>query len=120
MLIKTSALIDATLDWATAKAEGLLRVDGGNLSFIKGGLRAHDSTFGEVYQPSQDASVCKKISERENIVSRPCAVMEYGSFQAIQDGWRNAQIGPTHLVAILRCLVASKLGEEVDIPEELL
>ena len=28
--------------------------------------------------------------------------------------------GPTPLVAICRCFVASKLGEEVDVPEELL
>jgi hypothetical protein len=29
-------------------------------------------------------------------------------------------LGPTHLIAAMRCYVASKLGEEVDIPEELL
>lgn len=28
-------------------------------------------------------------------------------------------LGPTHLIAAMRCYVASKLGEEVDIPEEL-
>lgn len=30
------------------------------------------------------------------------------------------QLGPTPLVAAMRCYVASKLGDEVDIPEELL
>ncbi len=30
------------------------------------------------------------------------------------------QFGPTPLVAAMRCYVASKLGDEVDIPEELL
>jgi len=29
------------------------------------------------------------------------------------------QDGPTPLIAAMRCYVASKLGEEVDVPEEL-
>lgn len=28
-------------------------------------------------------------------------------------------LGPTHLIAAMRCYVASKLGDEVEIPEEL-
>ena len=28
--------------------------------------------------------------------------------------------GPTMLIAAMRCYVASKLGEEIDVPEELL
>jgi hypothetical protein len=28
-------------------------------------------------------------------------------------------LGPTPLIAAMRCYVASKLGDEVDIPEEL-
>ena len=28
--------------------------------------------------------------------------------------------GPTKLIAAMRCYVASKLGDEVDVPEELL
>lgn len=30
------------------------------------------------------------------------------------------QYGPTPLIAAMRCFVASKLGDEVDVPEELL
>lgn len=30
------------------------------------------------------------------------------------------QIGPTQLIAAMRCLVAEKFGDEVEIPEELL
>jgi len=33
--------------------------------------------------------------------------------------WRGFAYGPTLLVAAMRCYVASKLGDEVDIPEEL-
>lgn len=32
---------------------------------------------------------------------------------------RKAAIGPTPLIAAMRCYVASKLGDEVEIPEEL-
>lgn len=31
----------------------------------------------------------------------------------------HVRVGPTPLIAAMRCYVASKLGEEVDIPEEL-
>lgn len=34
-------------------------------------------------------------------------------------GWTNKH-GPTPLIAAMRCLVAGELGDEVDIPEELL
>jgi hypothetical protein len=34
-------------------------------------------------------------------------------------GWTNAN-GPTPLIAAMRCFVASRLGDEVDVPKELL
>lgn len=33
--------------------------------------------------------------------------------------WRGFEYGPTGLIAAMRCYVASKLGYEVDVPEEL-
>ena len=35
-------------------------------------------------------------------------------------GWGHLQYGPTPLIAAMRCYVTSKLGDEVEIPEELL
>jgi hypothetical protein len=35
-------------------------------------------------------------------------------------GWRFIQYGPTPLIAAMRCYVASRLGEEIDVPEALL
>ena len=32
----------------------------------------------------------------------------------------NCEYGPTPLIAAMRCFVASRLGDEVDIPEDLL
>lgn len=34
-------------------------------------------------------------------------------------GWRIHQYGPTPLIAAMRCFVANKLGDEVDVPDEL-
>jgi len=38
---------------------------------------------------------------------------------AMSNGFRLREAGPTPLVAAMRCYVASKLGDEVDIPKEL-
>lgn len=35
-------------------------------------------------------------------------------------GWRIHMYGPTPLIAVMRCYVASKLGEVVKVPQELL
>jgi hypothetical protein len=35
------------------------------------------------------------------------------------DSMLHMQLGPTPLIAAMRCFVVSKLGDEVDIPEEL-
>jgi hypothetical protein len=36
------------------------------------------------------------------------------------DGSEHHATGPTLLIAAMRCFVASKLGDTIDIPEELL
>ena len=35
-------------------------------------------------------------------------------------GWRIMSSGPTQLIAAMRCFVKSELGEDVDLPEELI
>jgi hypothetical protein len=40
---------------------------------------------------------------------------------ADDENWdANVQYGPTPLIAAMRCYVASKLGDEVEVPDELL
>ena len=34
--------------------------------------------------------------------------------------WQKPTLGPTPLIAAMRCLVTSRLGEEVEVPDELL
>lgn len=45
--------------------------------------------------------------------------LEYDENGEYIDGSDHMMYGPTPLVAAMRCLVHSKLGEEVDVPEEL-
>lgn len=43
---------------------------------------------------------------------------EVGWYTEDKDG-NHVRTGPTPLIAAMRCYVASKLGDEVDVPEEL-
>jgi len=66
-----------------------------------------------VYSPSTNWSQAGPIIEREQI-----------SLKVFPDGWTawcgDPMDGSNPLEAAMRCYVASKLGDEVDIPEELL
>jgi len=107
MKIKTSELTGPALDWAVAKCEG------NEITIRKGYLWIPTECY------STDWSQGGPIIEREGINLRR-------SFD--EDGWtasvwrNNTTIfehGETALIAALRCYVASKLGDEVEIPEEL-
>lgn len=84
--------------------------------------------FGEpvIYRPSTDWSQGGPIIERECIAtyaSGACSVSpknpDYWVAEILEtDGMREAY-GPTPLIAAMRCYLTSKLGDEIDIPEEL-
>jgi len=101
MKVKTSELSGAALNWAVGKCEGVVNGDALDIGFIKEGG----------YTPSTDWSQGGPIIEREKIT---LDVFEDGVWVASE-----YQEGPTPLVAAMRCYVASKLGDTVDIPEEL-
>jgi hypothetical protein len=122
MKIKTNELIDNTLDWAVAKCEGLLLPDGGNLQIFNKQLRAHPAKLGTLYTPSTDWAQGGPIIEREwlDITPWPNESDEELQWQCKQhDSIDCVAFGPTPLIAAMRCYVASKLGDEVEIPEEL-
>jgi hypothetical protein len=109
--MKTSELTGAALDWAVAKAEGYTGV-------------ALESRTGEWYTPSSDWAQGGPIIEREEITiicwTNPG---QWGARLWPELTGRESivlQRGPTPLIAAMRCYVASKLGDTVDIPEELL
>ena len=103
--MRTSELTGAALDWAVAKCEGY------RLDLVPEGS----------YSPSTDWSQGGPIIEREIITL----------IHPRWDGWTAHKYddriedesytidGPTPLIAAMRCYVASKLGDEVAIPNEL-
>lgn len=107
MKIKTSELIDATLDYAVAKCLQPGYEEWRLIRWIEQG-----------FAPTANWEQGGPIIEREWI--------ELGAYH---DQWRAVfhgedgsiyQDGPTPLIAAMRCFVASHLGDEIEIPEELL
>lgn len=103
--MKTSELTGAALDWAVAKCEGY------RLDLVPEGS----------YSPSTNWSQGGPIIEREGI-----SVMYRPGVRMIANinGQYEQTIGHRHkgnlgLIAAMRCYVASKLGDEVEIPKEL-
>lgn len=120
MKIKTSELTGTALDWAVAKCEGkngVLHDDGITRCIV---IAAASGVYKGTWKPSFNWSQGGPIIEREGIAVRRSHNMEYGSWQAIRDGFRNNHNGPTPLIAAMRCYVAFKLGDELEIPNELI
>lgn len=128
MKVKVSELLGVSLDWAVAKCDGkngVLHDDGITRCIV---IAAPSGVYKGTWRPTINWSQGGPIIERglNNLFkhnqldkSKPpvwCAVInvpsEHGTMLLQYDG-------PTPLIAAMRCYVASKLGEEVDIPEEL-
>lgn len=125
--IKTSELIGPALDWAVAVAEGYNEwewdQDVSNLWLICRSTQTEHWLKG-YYAPSTDWSQGGPIIDLEKIELKYMAYDRPPYWGALKSNTathtRSAQIGPTPLIAAMRCFVASKLGDEVDVPEELL
>lgn len=115
--MKTAELTGAALDWAVAKCEGV-GVDIDDHSTCPIVLNTvEDMHFygGWVFKPSFDWSQGGPIIEREGFdLSRA------GRLWWVRLGDTQTFTGPTPLIAAMRCYVASKLGDTVEIPSELL
>jgi hypothetical protein len=124
MKIKTSELTGAALDWAVAKCEGheIDSLMGGAVWYwLKCSLTGALEVV-EVFTPSTDWSQGGPIIEREGIATSPHDTLGWAAFQshtAIDGVIYKDYFGPTPLISAMRCYVASKLGSEVEIPEEL-
>lgn len=101
--MKTNELTGLALDWAVAKCENVVY---------------HGPAWTKF---SVDWAQGGPIIEREEIF---LAKSLRGCWNAVAyDAQHTAtafEDGPTPLIAAMRCYVASKLGDDVDIPEELI
>ena len=113
MRIKTSELQGAALDWAVAKCLGTEHLFAGH---EVGRLRyATDWAQGGpiIERELIDTAACRDANEWE--------AATLGS-DVDKDGYQPEHVvrAPTPLIAAMRCYVASKLGDEVDVPDELI
>ena len=118
MMTKTTDLIGAALDWAVTTIETPEALRFG-LEDWREQRRAH-TRFGEyLHRWSTSWSWAGPIIEREELLLS-CNWQRPYALKVFVDEKRVVQSnGPTPLIAAMRCYVASKLGEEIDVPNEL-
>lgn len=131
MKIKTSELTGAALDWAVAKCEGYTPHDDYGIPKLvtPGGSGVMLDVLGRPgYYHMRRYST--DWSQGGPIIERECISIEYmdrGYFRCRK--WRadkrvyteyHYSNNTSPLIAAMRCYVASKLGDEIEIPEELL
>lgn len=122
MKVKTADLTDAALDWMVGVALGyelnLYGVDPSICARVPG-LGVHAP-----WSPRRYWNQGGPIIDREDISFK---VEVEGRVRTVYaEKWPDYSkpcegrgVGPDHLTAAMRCFVASKLGDEVDVPEEL-
>jgi hypothetical protein len=117
MRIKTSELTNAALDWVVAQAD--------NEDIERKQYSQPDDWVwycrGVRYAPSDTWSQGGPIIEREKIdLMWQMGGRPYWLAETQPDFNDQSEEGPTPLIAAMRCYVASRLGDEVDVPEELI
>jgi hypothetical protein len=130
MKIKTMELTGAALDWAVAKCEGhesrcpwLLEKEGYTA------WQSYERAWGNpLPRYSTNWAQGGPIIEREKMcIDEPNCDADCRGWSAVIIDWASKDdeensiegFGPTPLIAAMRCYVASKLGDEVEIPKEL-
>lgn len=102
--MRTSELTGHALDWAVARCEGGV---------------GKNQLLGAWYAPSTDWAQGGPIIEREHIGLWSEGYDWEAKIQTGAGEWLVEWDEESPLVAAMRCYVASKLGEEVEIPTEL-
>lgn len=136
MKIKTQDLTGAALDWAVARAKGIPAEElyvqnwGSAGKSIYRRNRDEDGNLDGSYTTGPDLLFSRKweaggpIIDREahNLFKHNGGTEWCCACNVPRDGYTAIVTadGPTPLIAAMRCYVASKLGDEVDVPKELL
>lgn len=143
MQIKTATLTSPALDWAVAECENNLWLAYENALLADRPVPPRpseflrDNNYSAAFAPSTDWAQGGPIIERENIATSFDREWVYGPGNVHPDDepdngdrWLAAldirgdqclsEYGPTLLVTAMRCYVASKLGDTVDIPDKLI
>ena len=121
MKIKTADLTGPALDWAVAQCESV------EVEYINDGITRcllRVSPFTSMYRPSVDWSQGGPLIAKEGTYLRSNDEATEWAAGALSKNRLDGKPGPmfyaeTPLIAACRCLVASHLGDEVDVPDEL-
>ena len=107
--MKTAELTGAALDWAVARCEGAWVRDG-----IDDDCPEYSTDWAQGGPIIEREKVCIAWLSKQDLGSEPehyCVAHIDGVY---------CRYGQTPLIAAMRCYVASTLGDEVDVPKELL
>lgn len=119
MLTKTNELTDAPLDWAVAKCLTLTGAARG--VELRDGVPMVLNGCWAVAEFSYNWDQGGPIIDREGIcLKKGHSGWWIAKLLDVNDEEHFVTVAPTPLVAAMRCYVISKLGNEVDIPKELL
>lgn len=127
MKIKVSEATNTQLDQLVAKCEGRHKL---------APLWVDDDRYGNhverPYSPTTDWAQGGPILDREGLsLAYWGEHSKFGQHERMEQFWearhpshrthsrRTVGYGPTPLIAAMRCFVTSKLGEEVEVPDEL-
>jgi hypothetical protein len=134
MKIKTADAKDAALDWLVAKCAWepeRVFLYGEPVKHVRVANRpdiAHEYNLSIYYTPSTDWAQGGPIIERDGIeLQCNTSALQAAAYKNANPDWfaclkfkrADHWHGTTPLIAAMRCYVASKLGDEVEIPEEL-
>ena len=126
--IKVREATNLQLDWLVAKIEEesdkrltLFRREAYTGWPIEREIEFDSAPQFERWSPTRLWAQGGPIIEREGINGGPRPRPHTGQWQSFMCSDRGVceASGPTPLIAAMRCYVASKLGDEVEIPEEL-
>lgn len=118
MQVKTFELIDDALDWAVYESQGYSK------NYLKFWNEGGDKRFVHCHvmsSPSKNWEQGGPIMEREgiNINFMQFDNPQYWTAHIRQSNNRFGSLGPTPLIAAMRCYVASKFGDTIEVPDEL-
>lgn len=127
MKIKTSELTGAALDYAIALCKGGVNFRFDTVATYWITINGKDwalsnKSWAQSFSPSTDWAQGGPIIERESIAVGDAGGGSWVAVKSWADGFFSAFVvydGPTPLIAAMRCYVASKIGKEIDVPNEL-
>lgn len=123
MKVKTSEMEGMVLDWAVRTCQGWRNLHWHTYRGAEPQQKVlamwHNRDWNELANMPVEWDDAGPIIERERLCvldQGGCFSAHYSRGKTVAQRWN----GPTILIAAMRCYVASKMGEEVEVPDELM